>query len=162
LSNNIIQDNIWLNDDSRAIEFEIQDTDIALGTIKEKMFQWRETSGWLNKLTNLEFVTIIDDQESSLNHIKGLDYYTEALSEPLPWEIGWTTIWWTAIGWLQWDFDDSQLVQFDKTLDHAYIYKRGKRIKRKITENSYWSDFYLDWYTIFADVTGNIELTDKF
>ena len=162
LSNNIIQDNIWLNDDSRAIEFEIQDTDIALGTIKEKMFQWRETSGWLNKLTNLEFVTIIDDQESSLNHIKGLDYYTEALSEPLPWEIGWTTIWWTAIGWLQWDFDDNQLVQFDKTLDHAYIYKRGKRIKRKITENSYWSDFYLDWYTIFADVTGNIELTDKF
>lgn len=162
LSNNIIQDNIWLNDDTRAIEFEIQDTDIALGTIKEKMFQWRETSGWLNKLTDLEFITIIDDQESSLNHIKGLDYYTEALSEPLPWEIGWTTIWWTAIGWLQWDFDDSQLVQFDKTLDHAYIYKRGKRIKRKITENNYWSDFYLDFYTIFADVTGNTELTDKF
>jgi hypothetical protein len=57
------------------------------------MFQWRETSGWLNKLTNLEFVTIIDDKESWLNYIRWTDYYTEALSEPLPWEIGWTTIW---------------------------------------------------------------------
>lgn len=162
LSNNIIQDNIWLNDDSNAIEFEIQDTDIALGTIKEKMFQWWEVSGWLNKLTNLEFKTIIDDKESWLNYIRWTEYYTDALSEPLPWEISWTTIAWTAIGWLQGDYDDSALVQFDKTLDHSYIYKRGKRIKRKISENSYWSDFYLDWYAIFADVTGNIELTDKF
>jgi hypothetical protein len=126
------------------------------------MFQWWEVSGWLNKLTNLEFKTIIDDKESWLNYIRWTEYYTDALSEPLPWEISWTTIAWTAIGWLQGDYDDSALVQFDKTLDHSYIYKRGKRIKRKISENSYWSDFYLDWYAIFADVTGNIELTDKF
>ncbi len=162
LSCNIIQDWIWLNDNKRAIEFEIQDTDISLGTIKEKMFQWRETSGWLNKLTNLEFITLIDDKESSLNYIRWIDYYTKVLSEPLPWEIWWTTVWWTSIGWLQGDFDDSGLIQFDKTLDHSYIYKRWKRIKRKISENSYWSDFYLDLYTIFADVTGNIELNDKF
>jgi len=162
LSCNIIQDWIWLNDNYRAIEFEIRDTDISLGTLKEKMFQWRETSGWLNKLTNLEFETIIDDQPSSLNYISWLDYYTEALVEPLPWEIAWTTLWWTAIGWLQGGADDSELIQFDKTLDHSYIYKRGKRIKRRISENSYWSDFYLDLYTIFADVTGNVALNDKF
>lgn len=162
LSCNIIKDWIWLNDNKRAIEFEIQDTNISLGTIKEKMFQWRETSGWLNKLTNLEFTTIIDDKESWLNYIRWIDYLIEQWVEPIPWEIGWWTVWWTAIGWLQGDTDDSELFQFDKTLDHSYIYKRGKRIKRKINENSYWSDFYLDLYTIFADVTWNVELSDKF
>ena len=158
LSNNIIQDNIGLDDDNDAIEFEIHDTDISLWTIREKLFQGWMTSWGLNKSTNIEITTYIDNESQSLVTIDGDDYFWLALS---PWSIGWAATWWTAIGWSISDYEED-FKQFDITLDHWNIYTRGKRIKRVITENSLWSDFYLDLYSILADVTSNIELNDIF
>ena len=164
LSCRIIQDNIGLNDNQKPIEFEIQDTDISLGTIREKIFQGWEISGGLNSLTNLEIITKIDDKDSSIVYLRGKDQIIGDSLESLPWEIGGSPLGETALGWLQGENqrERDQLFYFDKILDHSYLYKRGKRIKRKITENSYGSDFFLDWYMILADVTGNIELNDKF
>ncbi len=161
LNCDIIQDNIWLNDNDNPIEFEIQDTDISLGTIREKMFGWREISWWLNVLANINIKTLIDDKISTDNSIIGLDYASQHIIDSLPWEIAGTTVGWTGIGWLPNEIID-EIAQFDKSLDHSYLWKRGKRIKRIITENSYWSDFYLDYYSIIASITWNVELNDKF
>lgn len=162
IDTSIIRDWEWLNDNLRPIEFEIQDTNINLWTIREKMFKWWEVSWNLNKLTNFEITTYIDDKESSFNKIDWQDYALESINIPELWEIGWSTVGWSAIGWLVDDYDWDEMYIFDKTLDHSYIYKRGKRIRRKIVENSYWSDFYIDFYTISATATWNIELNDKF
>lgn len=157
----IIENWIGLDDDWNAIEFEIQDTDVMLWTLKEKIFSWRQTSGWLNKATNLEFRTLIDDSIASLEYIKWIDYVSIDDSFDTAWiwddEIWGDAIWWLINTWLTGGY-----TQFDKLLDHWNLYRRWKRIKRNIRENSVGSDFYLDFYTIIADVTWNIELTDKF
>jgi hypothetical protein len=160
ISASIVEANVWLNDDINPIEFEIQDTDIMLWTIKEKIFQWWQTSGWLNLQTNLEFNSLVDDKIANLSYIRWIDYVTNmAVEEPA--EIGWWEIGGTAIGW-EMSNTIEDYTQFDKTLDHWNLYMRWKRIKRNIKENTLNSDFYLDYYTIFADVTGNIELSDLF
>jgi hypothetical protein len=150
--------NVWLDDDNTPVEFEIQDTDIMLWTIKEKMFSWWQTSGWLNEATNLEFNTLVDDNIINVNYIRGTEYFSSETNLE-EWTIGWTSIWWTWIWWLN-NNEQEKLIQFDKTLDHWYVYRRWKRIKRNIKENSLGSSFYLDYFTLFASVTGNIELNN--
>jgi len=161
INNNIIQDNIGLNDDDSPVEFEIQDADVSLWTIREKLFQWWITSWWLNRLTNIDITTYIDDEAQAYSQIDWADYFETEVSEE-SWGIGGTEIWWDAIWWLKSNWADDNYVQFDKVLDHWNLYTRWKRIKRVITENSLWSDFYLDMYVIFADVTWGIQLSDKF
>jgi len=157
INNSLIELNVGLDDDDTPIEWEIQDSDIMLWTLREKMFQGWQTSGGLNISTNLEFRTLIDDGVASLNYVKGIDYI-EISDET--WEIGGGEIWWDAIGGTL-NNTQEEYTQFDKTLDHGYIYKRGTRIKRNIKENSLGSNFYLDYFTLFADVTWNIDLSDK-
>jgi len=160
ISANIIQDNVWLNDDDAPIEFEIQDTDISLWTIREKLFQWWITSWWLNRLTNLEITTYIDDWAEAYTTIDWDDFFGETVSDE-EWTIWGVELWWVAIWWSS-DYDEEDnFVQFDLAIDHWNLYTRGKRIKRKIIENSLGSDFYLDKYVVLADVTGNIQLSDK-
>lgn len=151
--------NVWYNDDEAPIEFEIEDTDVMLGTLREKMFQWRQTSWGVNKYTKLEFTTIIDDSNASKTTVNGADYFSneELMSYSWIWD---TEIWGDAIWWLT-EWNNWEIRQFDKTLDHWYIYKRGTRIRRNIIENQLNSYFYLDYYVLFADTTGNLELNDK-
>lgn len=156
----ILEVDVWLNDDKAPIEFRIDDTDAALWSLDEKIFSWRKTSGWLNRQTNLEFNTLVDDNVENLETVSWEDYFETSISE----ETGWIwdqEIWWTAIWWLESELPED-FIQFDKTLDHWNLYVRGKRIKRSITENSLDSYFYLDYYTITAKPTGNIQLNDKF
>lgn len=155
----IIEVNTGYDDDLMPIEFEIQDSDIMLGTLKEKIFSGRQTSGGVNKATNLKFTTLVDDNNCSSTYIKWIDYFIdeETTSTAGLWD---TEIGGDAIGGLK-EWDVNKLKQFDKTLDHWYIYRRGTRIKRNITENSLWSYFYLDYLTLFAETTGNIKLNDK-
>lgn len=159
INSDIIQVNVGLDDNNDPIEFEIQDTDINLGTLREKIFSGWITSWGLNKSTNMEITTLIDDVSYAISPVLGSDYFGEG--EALPWTIWGATVGGTGIGWLQSDVDE-EFIQFDKVLDHWNLYNRGKRIKRKITEKSLWSDFYLDTYVVMAEVTGNVDLSDKF
>jgi len=161
INSNVIQDGIGLDDDWQAIEFKIEDTDISLWTIVEKLFQWWETSWWVNKLATINITTYIDDVARAVGIIDWDDYFVAASWISALWSIWWTTVWWTAIGWLQSD-NLENIAQFDKILNHSWLYARGKRIRRRFEENTIGSDFYLDLYTIYADVTGNIELSDLF
>jgi len=161
INSDVIQDNVWRDDNATAIEFKIEDTDISLWTIKEKLFQWWQTSWGLNRLTNMDFTTYIDDNASALSSISWEDYFESSEAESPLWAIWWATIWGTAIGWMTWEQED-EVVQFDKILNHSNLYKRWKRIRRRIVENSLGSDFYLDLYTLYADVTWNTELWDTF
>lgn len=151
--------NIWYNDDDMPIEFEIEDTDVMLGTLREKMFQWRQTSWWVNKSAVLDFTTIVDDWNVWKTTITWANYFTDDELSSISW-IWDTEIWWDAIWWLA-TWEVWEIKQFDKTLDHWYIYKRWTRIRRKIEESALNSYFYLDYYVLFADTTGNIELNSK-
>ena len=156
----IIEDWIWLNDDNNPIEFMIQDTDFMAWTLEEKTWSWRQTSGWLNENTNFEFRTLIDDNVVNLKTLSWSSYSSQQNEIDPSWigdkEIGWWPIAWDL---LDWDLPD--YIQFDHTLDHWNVYQWGKRMKRLITENSLGSDFYLDFYTVFAEATWNIDLSDK-
>lgn len=161
ITNDVIQDAVWHDDDGNAIEFEIQDTDFLAWNLKEKMFEWWECSGWLNALTKLKMTTYIDDNASSYVEILWSDYIIDEWAESMDGAIGWDSIWGTALwGWTTVDADD--YTRFDKILDHSNLYKRGKRIKRNITESEVGSDFYLDLYTVYCTIKWNIELSDKF
>lgn len=156
----IIEVNTGLDDDSSPVGFEIQDTDIMLWTLREKIFGGRQTSWGTNRQSNIKINTLVDDRIVSTNTIKGEDYYTTDEVNSFA-GLGDTQIGWDAIGGLrEWVLDTYK--RFDKTVDHWYIWKRGTRIKRNITESSLWSDFYLDYFTLFAETTGNITLSDKF
>ena len=160
INNNIIQDNIWLNDDDSPIEFKIKDTDMSLWTIREKLFSGWITSWWLNRLTNLAITTYIDDEAQAYSLIDWDEYYEDTVSD-IDWMIGDKEIWGAAIWGIK-GAESEDYTYFDKVVDHWNLYTRGKRISREITENSLWSDFFLDTYVILAAVTGNINLSDKF
>jgi hypothetical protein len=145
--NPIANDDNAVNINTLDWEYYFTEKIIAPLTWFDVSSEWDYTTTWENMWYSWE---------DSLWYVK-----TVSLIEAWKWSIWWAEIWWTWIWWLKSDYENI-FKYFDRAVDHWNLYERWKRIKRVIKESSVSSNFFLDTYVVLAEVTGDIELSDKF
>lgn len=135
---------------STPIRFEYNTPNISMWEPRaEKLFSWVATAWAMNTSTILNKSVYVDWQ---LQFQKQFTYNSIKNSEKKLLNIGGVD----RTSWLQ------QYNPFHYVADQWMLRKKGKTIRVQYLCQTNDSDFYLDWLSINAEATGNVELNDKY
>ena len=155
INSSIYKDDTWNSMAWSPIPFRIVTQDMNQWTIMQKLYWWFFTAWAIWPFTNLNYKIKIDWWSVFDDDIVWDTSYIEWL-----WDIWDSAIWEDSIWW--WLSYEIQLNPFERLADEGRIFQHWKRIEIEISCESQIQDFIIDILWVRAEVTGHLDISDKF